>query len=229
MIPKKIHYCWFWKWKKNELIQKCISSWKKNLPDYEIIEWNEDNFDISQNEFIKKAYKEKKWAFVADFARLKILYDNWWIYLDTDMEVLKSLDVFLKNKVFLWFEDEKFVNWAIIWTEKENKFINDCLKNYINLENYINIPVIITKELEKIWLKKYWNQNINDIYLYETSFFYPIWFNEKSNHKKITDNTYTIHHRDTSWYSFHYKLLKKLWLLPIISFLGKIKNKILKK
>jgi mannosyltransferase OCH1-like enzyme len=78
MIQKKIYYCWFWKNKKSKLIGKCIKSWKIFCPDFDIVEINEENFDVNQNDFCKKAYEDKKWAFVADYARIKVLYENWW-------------------------------------------------------------------------------------------------------------------------------------------------------
>ena len=76
MIPKKIHYCWFGKGKKNKLFYKCYRSWEKFFPGYEIIEWNEDNFDLNSNKYVKEAYESKKWAFVSDYARLKIIYET---------------------------------------------------------------------------------------------------------------------------------------------------------
>ena len=86
-IPKTIHYCWFGKGQKSELMLKCINSWKKYLPDYEIIEWNEDNFDINSNEYVKEAYENKKYAFVTDYVRLYVLLNYGGIYMDTDVEV----------------------------------------------------------------------------------------------------------------------------------------------
>lgn len=94
MIPKIIHYCWFGKGKKNRLIKRCIRSWKKRMPDYEIICWNEDNFDYTSVPFVKEAYEQKKWAFVADYVRLYALFHYGGIYLDTDSEVYKSFDFF---------------------------------------------------------------------------------------------------------------------------------------
>ena len=105
MIPKKIHYIWFGKGEKNERIKTCIESWKKYLPDYEIIEWTEDNFDININDFAKLAYDNKKWAYVSDVARLWILYNEGGIYMDTDVELYKPLDEFLNEEGFIGFED----------------------------------------------------------------------------------------------------------------------------
>ena len=135
MIPKKIHYIWFGKGEKNDRIKHCIESWKKYLPDYEIIEWNEDNFDVNYNEFTKKAYEEKKWAYVSDVARLWILYNEGGIYMDTDVEVYKPLDEFLDNKGFTGFESVPHLSTATIGAEKGNPFIKLIL-DYYNCINF---------------------------------------------------------------------------------------------
>lgn len=101
MIPKKIHYCWFGRNPLPELARRCIESWKKYCPDYEIIEWNEDNYDINKIPYVKEAYQAKKWAFVTDYVRLDVVNKFGGIYLDTDVELLKSLDSLLKYKAFL--------------------------------------------------------------------------------------------------------------------------------
>ena len=100
MIPKKIHLCWFGNGKMDETVQNCIKSWKEKLPDYEIKIWNEENFDINISKYTKDAYKAEKWAFVSDYVRLWVLYNEGGIYLDSDVEIIKSLDELLYNKVF---------------------------------------------------------------------------------------------------------------------------------
>ena len=110
MIPKVIHYCWFGRNPKPELVQNCIASWKKYCPDYEIVEWNEDNFDVNYCKFTEEAYKAKKWAFVSDVARLVAVYENGGIYLDTDVELKQSLDSLLQYDV--WFVRENEVSIA---------------------------------------------------------------------------------------------------------------------
>jgi len=102
-IPKVIHYCWFGKGKMPKLAKKCIKSWKKYCPDYKIICHNEDNFDLTQNRYLNEAYKAGKWAFVSDYVRLKIIYDNGGIYLDTDVELIKPIDDLLLTKGFMGF------------------------------------------------------------------------------------------------------------------------------
>ena len=104
MIPKKIHYCWFGNNPLPESVQRCIESWKKYCPGYEIIEWNEGNYNINKIPFIEKAYKEKKYAFVSDYARLDIIYNEGGIYLDTDVELIKNIDPLLEHSCFLALE-----------------------------------------------------------------------------------------------------------------------------
>ncbi len=110
MIPHKIHYFWFGSGEKSKEVIKCIDSWKKNCPDFEIIEWNETNYDIHKHPFMEKAYEEKKWAFVSDYARLDILYNIGGIYLDTDVEVIKDLAPLCSNEAYMGFESPELVN-----------------------------------------------------------------------------------------------------------------------
>ena len=110
MIPKRIHYCWFGHNPKPELARMCIASWKKQCPKYEIIEWNEDNFDISICPlYVRQAYKAQRWAFVSDYVRLKVVYDYGGIYLDTDVELKKRLDPYLEYSAYFGFEDGRAV------------------------------------------------------------------------------------------------------------------------
>lgn len=122
MIPKKIHYCWFGRGEKPKLAEKCIASWKKYCPDYEIIEWNEDNFDINTNEYTKWCYKNKKYAFLSDYVRLLVVYQNGGIYFDTDVELVRNPDFLLENQAFFGFETDE----AVI-TNAENEKINSKL------------------------------------------------------------------------------------------------------
>lgn len=222
MIQKKIYYCWFWKNKKNKLIKKCINSWKRNCPDYQIIEINESNFDINQNNFCKKAYNDKKWAFVADYARLQVVYDNWWIYLDTDMEIIKPIDIFLNNNFFAWYESLNMINFAIFWAKKNSEYICSILNEYKKLNDYITIP--------KIWTNTYNKLNSLDkksIMIYSPEYFYPYRFNTKFNCNCITENSYWIHWWETSWHPISYKILKKIWLLWLAPKIWKLIIKIL--
>ena len=130
-MNKIIHYCWFGRGEKPKDVIKSIESWKKFCPDYEIIEWNEDNFDISSHPYTKKAYELKKWAFVSDYARLYIVYNEGGVYLDTDVEIVKNLDPLLENEAYMGFEDEKYVNTGSgFGAEKGHSFLLENMKAY---------------------------------------------------------------------------------------------------
>lgn len=130
MIPKIIHYCWFGGKAKPELAEKCIESWKKFCPDYEIVEWNEDNFDINSNLYVKQAYEARKFAFVSDYARLYALYTHGGIYMDTDVMLLKPLDEYLSDTAFMGFEAKGKIATCVIGSMKSNSLIADFLKYY---------------------------------------------------------------------------------------------------
>ena len=122
MIPKIIHYCWFGRGPKGLKEEKCIASWKKYLPDYKIMKCSEENLDLNECEFIKEAYAQKKWAFVADYARTKALYEYGGIYFDTDMEIISDLSEFFDKDLVLGLEDSKMPNAAIVMVKnKHNK------------------------------------------------------------------------------------------------------------
>lgn len=111
MIPKVIHYCWFGGGTKPKLTEKCIQSWRIFCPDYQIVEWNENNYDISAAPlYVRQAYAAKKWAFVTDYARLQIIYENGGIYMDTDVELKKPLDDLLRYDAYFGFECGKTIN-----------------------------------------------------------------------------------------------------------------------
>lgn len=220
MIPKVIHYCWFGGNKKPKLICDCIASWKKILPDYEIIEWNEKNSDLT-HEFVKEAYKLKKWAFVSDYIRLKILYENGGIYLDTDMLVLKNFNNLLDSACFFGAEDNDFISCGIIGAEPNHFFIKKCLSFYdeFKFSKEINlgmntIPRIITEIFRKefnfiLGFDKV--LSFNGITIYPSIYFYALPFfksEKKLNYNEfIDDKSLAIHLWNSSWieYSeFHY-------------------------
>ena len=174
-IPKKIHYCWFWKNDKPQDFLTFLETWKKYCPDYEIIEWNEDNFDLSLCEYTKRAYDNKKWAFVSDYVRFAVLEKHGGIYMDTDVEVYKNLDIFLNDSCFLWFQDKKNLWGAVIWCEKNHPFISEVVEFYKNYDwyNYFVLPYLIMRILRKYWLK---NDNkeqiVNNVHIYSSNFFW---------------------------------------------------------
>ena len=132
MIPKIIHYCWFGGNPLPEDAQKCIASWKKYCPDYEIREWNEENFDIQSNDYVKEAYEAKKFAFVTDYVRLYALIAYGGIYMDTDVEVVKSLDAFLKHKAFSGFESSNSIPTRLMASEKDYPLFKTLMDDYEN-------------------------------------------------------------------------------------------------
>ena len=109
MIPKKIHYCWFGRGQKPKLAQKCIDSWKKYCPDYEIIEWNEDNFDVNRNGYTRMCIEQKKYAFLSDYARLVVVAEHGGTHFDTDVELARSPNFLLTHGAFFGFETPEFV------------------------------------------------------------------------------------------------------------------------
>ena len=125
MIPKIIHYCWFGGNELPEESKRYIESWKRYCPDYQIIKWSEENFDVNSVPYTKEAYEEKKWAFITDYVRLKVLYESGGIYMDTDVEVIKPLDDLLTEPGFSGFELPDKVLLGIMACEKENKFIGE--------------------------------------------------------------------------------------------------------
>ena len=130
VIPKIIHYCWFGGGEKSELIQKCMDSWKKYAPDFEIIEWNESNCDIHANRYVEEAYEKKQYAFVSDYFRLKALYDFGGVYMDTDTELHRMLEDFLYEKAFFAFETPLFIHAGILGAVKNFALINELRQSY---------------------------------------------------------------------------------------------------
>jgi hypothetical protein len=137
MIPKIIHYCWFGGKEKPPLVIKCIESWKQHLPDYEIREWNDSNFNIKERRYTKEAYERGKFAFVSDCVRLFALYHFGGIYLDTDVEVFKSFNDLLHHNSFWGFEQEHFIATSTIGTVKAHPLIGKFLQTY-EYKSFIN-------------------------------------------------------------------------------------------
>lgn len=226
-IPRIIHYCWFGNGEKNELMKKCIDSWKLYLPEYEIKEWNEKNFDINSNIYTAEAYKEKKWAYVTDYVRLHALYNEGGIYMDTDVEVLKNIDRFLVHSAFSGFEDIQFIPTGIMGAEKYNQWIKDLLdyykeKKFYNENGELDLTpntVTITELSHKYGLELNGNYQVleHDIHIYPKEFFCPK--EHATNKLIITENSYCIHHFNGSWIDNKTKI-KKIIVQSCIRFIG---------
>lgn len=208
MIPKKVHYCWFGSSEMPQLSIKCIYSWIKHLPDYELVRWNEDNFDVNSNQYVKEAYEAKKYAFVADYVRLYTLYHHGGIYMDTDVEVLKPLGEFLTHRAFIGCENGNFLNTGTIGSEKGHIWIEQALDDYKNkrfiLPNSNLNTKTITQSITEItmdkfgWLPKNEYQVLSEgLNIYPFEFFCAKDWNTGKIH--VTNETYTIHHFSGSW------------------------------
>lgn len=209
MIPKIIHYCWFGRNPKPKLAEKCIKSWKKYCPDYEIIEWNENNFNIdSAPLYIKQAYDAKKWAFVTDYVRLYAMTMYGGIYMDTDVEVIKPLDVFLSHEAFSGFEDTTHIPTGIMACGKGFPLFLELLKFYDTASFYnedgtenhtTNVAIITNACLEKGFVPNNSYQIIEGFAIYPHDVFCPVDY--ITGELKKTKNTVAIHWFSGSWHS----------------------------
>lgn len=207
-IPKIIHYVWFGRGKKNSQIEKCIESWRKYLPEYEIIEWNEDNFELNLYEFTKEAYKEKKYAYVSDVVRLHVLYHYGGIYMDTDVEVLKPLDNLLHEHAFSGFQMIDQIPTGIMASEPKNQWYKEQLDYYkdkkfslneVEEKHITNVDIITRISVEKHGLIL---NNNYQVLKYGMAIYPMDYFCAKSPSTgkiAVTNNTYTIHHFAGSW------------------------------
>ena len=246
-IPKKIHYCWFGNGPIPEKDKKCIESWKKYCPDYEIIKWDESNYDITKNKYMHEAYINKKWGFVPDFARLDIIYNEGGFYLDTDVELVKSLDELIDCGGFMGFEGGTHISPGLgFGAYPKHPMIKELMSIYqditfVNEDGSFNItpsPVMNTNFLvDKGFLLNNTYQEIDDFCVFPSDYFCPMDYN--TGLITLTDNTVSIHRYNMSWVDpvvkkWHYreqKLNQKInrnvsrIIIRIVSFPDRVLNK----
>ena len=201
MIPKRIIYCWFGGKEKPQKVLDCIKTWHEKMPDWEYLEINESNFDINYNEYVKRAYESKHYAYVSDVARLWALYNYGGVYMDTDVVVYQPLDKFLDHKFFTGFESINYPVCAVMGCEKNNKTVKELLNLYNNekFETHNNwweyrTNTVIMSE----YLRKYVNcngeyQNNNEIVVYPRKYF------TKNDDNIIDKETYAEHLMMGNW------------------------------
>lgn len=213
MIPKIIHYCWFGRGPLPKSAKKCIDSWQKFLPDYEIKEWNEDNFDVNSIPYTQQAYEAKKYAFVSDYARFWILYHYGGLYFDTDVEVVGNMDEIIDGGAFMGIEQGAFLNGMPmvapglgLGVEAEHPFYKRMLQVYGSLsykkadgtQNMTTIVAYTTKELYAHGMKVSEDkQKICGIWIYPADYFCPM--DSTTGIVTMTKRTVAIHHYDCSW------------------------------
>lgn len=225
-IPKVIHYCWLGGNSKPESVIKCIDSWKRFCPDYEIREWNEENLDVFANSYTREAYNAKAWGFVPDYLRLWIVYNHGGIYVDTDVQIIRNFDPLLEYHAFAGFErgteneDGYFINFGQgFGAEKYNPVIKKHMDLYNDLDfllpdgsyNRIASPHYTTKVLQEYGLNRKDNnkQDLDKIVIFSDDYFCPKSF--ATGMIKKTNNTYSIHLFDGSWYSEEEQNQREIW------------------
>ena len=226
MIPKIIHYCWFGRGEKPKLYRKCVASWHRCCPDYEIIEWNEDNFDCGQYPYLKWCYEHGKWAFLSDFARLLILKEYGGIYLDTDVEMVKQPDELLKYGAFLGFENKTYINTGLgIGCEPHHPIMDVLLQPYLDRHpsedgSYQPVPCprLNTAVLLPYGLKQNGEkQQVCGAMILPTDYLNP--FDDVTGRLEKTGNTFSIHWFGKSWMSKR-SILRNRLTRPVHRFFG---------
>jgi len=208
-IPKIIHYCWFGRNPKPKLARKCIKSWEKFCPDYRIVEWNEDNFDVSTAPlYVRQAYEAGRWAFVTDYVRLRALTEQGGIYMDTDVEVIKPLDPFLKHEAFAGFENKSSVQTGMLACRKDFQLFKDFLRYYDDavflrpdgsMDTTTNVAVLTDLCLERGLELNGKFQIVDGLAVYPEEIFSPVDFETMKLRK--TRKTVVIHWFANSWHT----------------------------
>ncbi len=218
MIPKIIHYCWFGHGSKPPFVDRCISSWRKYLPDYQIFEWNDKNFDCDCYAYSKEAYHKGKFAFVSDVARAYVLYHHGGIYLDTDVEILQSFDQLLAHRSFWGFEAGKYIATSTIGAVKGNEIIKEYIDQYAgrkfiqedgSLDLTTNVS-IVTQLLQRRGLILENVQQVidDDNIVFPKRYFSP--YDSRTGVLSIHSDTIAVHYYSNTWNSTHWFQLKRM-------------------
>lgn len=206
MIPRKVHYCWFGKGPKGDLAEMCMKSWRRHLPGYELIEWNEGNADLS-SDYAQEALRQKRWSKVANLVRLQALLDQGGVYFDTDVEVVKPIDPLLNAQCFAGFqmleESNEWVNNAVLGGVPGHQFFRDCiqstLSHYALKGEFALSPYITTLVLKSYGLCQYGAQELSGVTLHQRDVFYPYSWLEQYRPEVVTKDTFCVHHWEKSW------------------------------
>lgn len=198
MIPKTLHYCWFGDNPKSKILQDCIKSWEHFCPDFEIKEWNESNTKSFANSFYKNALRKKKYAFVADYIRAKVLFEEGGVYLDTDMMLLQPLDIILQYNFFIGEEVSGRINFALFGAQKRHRFLKQMIDLYNTTNFNVFAPPVITHTFSPIINAE--TIGTNEI-IFKPSYFYPLPFENRLDDyiEFIQPESFAVHLWDYSW------------------------------
>ena len=207
MIPKRIHYCWFGRGEMPKLVKWCVKSWKKFCPGWEIVLWNEDSFDVNSTLWTKQAYEAKKYAFVADYVRLKAMYEMGGVYLDSDVELVKPIDEFLKHEAFSGFENPRSVPTGIMASEAGQQVIGRWLDWYTDRPYLIdgkpnmdpNVSFMTEDLVSRGLVLDNTFQIVDGFAMYPQTYFCPL-HTDTVEHCR-SDKTAAIHYFTSSWRS----------------------------
>lgn len=206
MIPKKIHYCWFGQTPLPKSAVKCVESWKKYCPDFEIVRWDEETFDIHKMPYTEWCFRNKKWAFLSDYARLAVVAEHGGVYFDTDVEVLKPFEPLLSFGAFYGYENPELINTGVgFGAESDHPTVVAMKNEYETLlpdaDGNFSVkacPAYNTEALKKLgFVPDGKRSSVFGAEIFPVEFFNPL--DEPTGRVRITENTYSIHKYDKSW------------------------------
>ena len=217
MIPKIIHYCWFGEKPLPKNVEMCIKSWKEKCPDYEIILWNENNYNINCNTFVRNAYQDKAWAFVSDYARLKVVYENGGIYLDTDVELIKNLDILLNNPCYIGIQYKGYLcaTGLGFGAAQFSPVVHAMMEKYDSItfnaekKNEFACPRLNNDVICALGYQKSEDVvHLKDVTIYPPRYFDP--YPSGSSENCMSSETISIHHYSATWTNGKQRFKRKL-------------------